>query len=154
MNESNPDRKQIALIVLQLLSPVALAVGAWFFNGLTVQISTLNASISTLNTKVALLARDADRVEEIRADLRSHAAELGHPHGVAAMVERLRADVEALKEQLSSHVSTAGHPVMVDRLATLSARLDQIEASRWTARDHEAYAREVEKRLQRVEGVR
>lgn len=56
-----------------------------------------------------------------------------------------------LAGDLRAHENSAGHPVMVDRIAALRARVESAAADRWTRRDHEAYAREVEARFKRLE---
>ena len=140
------------ITLLGFVGTTSLGVGAWAFlelrseaKSLATQAEGLKLSINDLRTQVAVLTHQQSEIAAVRADLRGHKAELGHPHGVAAMVESLRTEVEGLSAKLREHVTKPGHPLAVERLSELRGRVDQIERTRFTKHDGESLEREVRK---------
>lgn len=138
--------------LLGFVGTTSLGVGAWAFlelrseaKSLATQAEGLKLSINDLRTQVAVLTQQQGEIAAVRADLRSHKSELAHPHGVAAMVESLRAEVESVRAKLRDHLTEPGHPLAIERLSELRARVDQIERTRFTKHDGESLERELGK---------
>lgn len=147
--------------LLSFVGTTALGVGAWAFvelrgeaQALGVQAEGLKDSINALKTQVAVLTQQQSEVAAVRADLRAHKAELGHPHGVAAMVESLGAEVKALRAQVRDHFDAPGHALTVDRLSELRARVDEIERTRFTKREGDALQAQLDKLKEHLPGPR
>ncbi len=143
------DKTQLVSWVLNFLAVMALALGSWFFSGLTSNIDKLSETINALQTQVAVLAADNKRVFEIRDDFRAHIEQQGH-HTTVALIERLRAELDVLDSAIDEHTNNRGHPVLEHEVAQLQARLAPIEATRFTARDADNMQKAIDALSRRV----
>lgn len=82
------DKERALTWVMSAVSAVALSVGAWFFSGLAARMDKLSESISDLRTQVAVSALQAQRLDELRDELKAHK---NNPaaHGMADLARRV-----------------------------------------------------------------
>lgn len=93
------DKDRVITWALSAVSAVSLSMGAWFFSGLTSRMDALAEAVVDLRVQVATSALQAQRLEELREELRAHKRELNHPAGVMAIVTEIEKRVSRLEDR-------------------------------------------------------
>ncbi len=68
---ADPQTRMVAEWALRTMTAVALAIGAWFFAGLTAELKELREVIGDLKTKVQLMDRDRKVLDDHEDRLRA-----------------------------------------------------------------------------------
>ena len=81
---------------------VALSVGAWFFSGLKTELKALSGVVGNLTTQVAVMAKQAEQLEEMRRSIQTVREEQLKRSKNVYLVEDLRHRIQAAEDRIKA----------------------------------------------------